>query len=93
MQDNKREHPSRSCAIFLMVRISEVPLFLIVFDLLFRMQAKSEKVKYYQKQWYLDFKSSHKNFCTAARGVFPFWSNRFSMRPTKNASFQNFKNR
>ena len=38
-----KEHHLRSCTIFLMVRITEVPIFLIVFDLLFQMQEKSRR--------------------------------------------------
>ena len=39
----EREHPPRSCTNFLMVRITEVPMFLIVFDPLFQMQEKSRR--------------------------------------------------
>ena len=40
----EREPPPRSCKKFLMVRNkTEVPLFLIVFDLLFQMQGKSRR--------------------------------------------------
>ena len=40
---HKREHPPRSCTNFLMTRVTEVPTYLIVFDLLFQMQEKSRR--------------------------------------------------
>ena len=41
---NEKGAPPRSCAKIFMVRIkTEVPLFLIVFDLLFQMQEKSRR--------------------------------------------------
>ena len=40
----EREHPPRSCKKIFRVRIkTEVPMFLIVFDLLFQMQEKSRR--------------------------------------------------
>ena len=39
----ERDHPPRSCTNFSMVRITEVLIFLIVFDLLFQMQGKSRQ--------------------------------------------------
>ena len=42
---NEKGAPPRSCTKIFMVRIkTEVPLFLIVFDLLFQMQAKSRSI-------------------------------------------------
>ena len=42
-QTSKSDHPPRSCTNFSMVRITEVLIFLIVFDLLFQMQGKSRQ--------------------------------------------------
>ena len=40
---SERDHPPRSWTNLSMVRITEVPIFLIVFELLFQMQGKSRQ--------------------------------------------------
>ena len=76
--DNQKGAPPRSCTNFLMVSITEVPMFLIVHyqksgvthffayrSTRFCSHLK-EQVIYYQKQWYLGLNSDHKKFCTQA---------------------------
>ena len=56
----QREHPPRSCTKIFMIRIkTEVPLFLIVFDLLLQMQEKSRLMK--RNPWLILFEDYQKS--------------------------------